>query len=418
MVVILKQAFPFVLAALLLVASLQESDAAARGIRGKQLEQVNPLAVSKDSNIDSVERELKKKKDKKKKKMDASSPVTGAVTVPESRFDNPAPTGPTLSTWTNGCSNEVDTVNSCASNIAESTKCKGCLYVLSFTSATPIDDENGVNACARDYCESCTKDDLMPFFKCGYEIKDKKKKEMDASNPVNGAVDAPESRFDIPALAPAPTGLTLSTWTNSCSNEVDTINSCASNIAKSTNCRGCLYALSFTSANPIYDKNGVNACARDYCESCTKDDLMPFFKCGYEIKNPSAVPDPSIRTTPPLANTTDASLVNPVIDETVVDLINCPAVYPRNDTECVMIKGFEFKKCMYYDVGTDVKCDCNEDRPIWNCTGTITNTEYMNITEVSGATNEEVTEAAIQPLPSVNIVASRIEVVASEVGGL
>lgn len=62
MAVILKQSHPLVLAALIVLTSPDLSDAAAKGIRGRQHEQSNFLDISLDRNMGLSKRELKKAK--------------------------------------------------------------------------------------------------------------------------------------------------------------------------------------------------------------------------------------------------------------------------------------------------------------------------------------------------------------------
>jgi hypothetical protein len=54
------------------------------------------------------------------------------------------------------------------------------------------------------------------------------------------------------------------------------------------------------------------------------------------------------------------------------DLKNCPSLYPRSGNDCVIIDGYDYKKCFYYEYGPDVVCQCSDASPIWICTGTIT----------------------------------------------
>jgi hypothetical protein len=142
------------------------------------------------------------------------------------------------------------------------------------------------------------------------------------------------------------------------------------------------------SITPSTADAGVKACARDFCSECNTEELMPFFDCGYGISNAvdeCAIPDSSIRTPPPS---------NSAIDESVYDLVNCPS----SSTNCIMIAGYEFKKCIYYEMGVDVMCECSEDEPVRNCTGTITIEECIVETEDSEVTIEK--EAEIVDLPT------------------
>jgi hypothetical protein len=303
MFVILKKSVPSVLSALILVTSLKGGDAAARGIRGSQQDQLNSLAISDDIIDIVLERDLKGKKGKGKGKGKGKS--------------------------------------------KSKSKGKG----LSSAGSAMLDIA---------------------------------------------------SRFDIPADTPAPAPTvqrpTLTTWVEGCEVENRALNTCASN----TNllCKQCLFALSFTSTTPEASSGGVKACARGFCDPCPVEDLSAFFACGYEIMNPT-VPDSSIRTPPPTNATaaTAPSQVAPVTEDSTLDMENCPSVYPGSGEKCVMIAGYESKKCFYYEVGSDVVCQCNTAEPIWECTGTITNEEYIVETE----------EEVLPSLPTVDVVVSRMD---------
>lgn len=199
-----------------------------------------------------------------------------------------------------------------------------------------------------------------------------------------------DGRFDIPADTPAlPSRPILTNWIEGCPNQnldVDAYAADTNNI-----CKNCLYAFSFLSITPSTADAGVKACARDFCGECNTEELVSFFDCGYGISNAvdeSAIPDSSIRTPPPS---------NAAIDKSVYDLGNCPSIYPQSSTNCIMIRGYEFKKCIYY------VCECSEDEPVWNSTGTITNKEFIVETEDLEVTIEKVV------LPTTVVVVSQIE---------
>ncbi len=430
MAVALKQLCPMVLAALILVASIQAADAAIRGIRGRQQEQLGSLAVSEN---DDIERNLKRRK-KKSSKIFGSFDFAAAHSQVSGRFDfiptvtaptaPPAPTSPSLTDWIDGCSGASLDISACASN--NEMVCKQCVYALAKTSATPSTSYGGLNACFRNYCEMCTVDVLTPFFLCGYEMND----EFENSIPDPSIRTPPPipdgvvvGRFDIPVDTPAAgipaVGIpgisaasapsSLNAWFDGCTNESMDVNACAS--SDEVVCKQCLYSLSLTSVTLNTANNGVSACAREFCGTCTNENIKPFFECGYKVSNgivDSVIHAPTIETSPP-ANTTDATLVAPVIDEAVVDIVNCPAVYPQNET-CVIKDRFQYKKCRYYEVGMDVKCECSREQPMWKCTGTVTNEAYMDKPENSevASSNETETNEFIQPLPSTDILVSRV----------
>ena len=74
-------------------------------------------------------------------------------------------------------------------------------------------------------------------------------------------------------------------------------------------------------------------------------------------------------TTTPTRNPTESVLL---------DTVNCPAIFPKSGTGCVMIEPYKFKTCMYYEMGPDVQCSCRYDQPYYLCTGNF----YKNIPDV------------------------------------
>ena len=57
----------------------------------------------------------------------------------------------------------------------------------------------------------------------------------------------------------------------------------------------------------------------------------------------------------------------PTIETVKEDSINCPAVWPGDGTGCVMIAGFNRKKCIYYNYSEDSICTCSNDDLFWTC---------------------------------------------------
>lgn len=237
-----------------------------------------------------------------------------------------------------------------------------------------------------------------------YRKKAKKHKKRTVSNG-----EEVESRLDNPVPAPAPvpapvpTNPTLSDWMDGCVNESIDITKCASN--ENYLCKNCLHVLSFTSVTPSTADGSVKACKRNFCGDCTREELMPFFECGYGISNPitdteDTLMGSSIRTPPPTNATSPTNATHATsLDESIYDLVNCPAIFPQSGTQCVMLEGYEFKKCFYHEVGADVVCDCSRKETLWDCVGTITNEEFI--------VESEDLEVAI--LPSVDVVFSRID---------
>eukprot|EP00535_Pseudo-nitzschia_heimii_P005813 CAMPEP_0197173396 /NCGR_PEP_ID=MMETSP1423-20130617/348_1 /TAXON_ID=476441 /ORGANISM="Pseudo-nitzschia heimii, Strain UNC1101" /LENGTH=373 /DNA_ID=CAMNT_0042622211 /DNA_START=74 /DNA_END=1195 /DNA_ORIENTATION=+ len=220
-----------------------------------------------------------------------------------------------------------------------------------------------------------------------------------------------ESRLDPPSptAAPVPTKPTLDDWIEGCPRESSNIDRCVTDGINL--CKNCLHVLSYTSVTPSTANGSVNACKRNFCGSCDTEDLMMFFDCGFGISNPIADAEipfmgSSIRTPPP-SNAIGAAFSDAAAVDKNIDLGNCPAVFPKSGTECVMVEGFEFKKCFYYEVGTDVVCDCGKEDLIWDCKGTITKEEFIVQTEDLKVDIEEKDELAA--LPSIDMVFSRID---------
>ena len=247
-------------------------------------------------------------------------------------------------------------------------------------------------------------------------------------------------RFDIPAnppptAAPAPARPSVTSWIQACGNENRVITQCT----PITNyiCKSCLFALSLTSITPIAAGSGIAACARDYCVGCSSDDLKPFFDCGYKSSNPvdeavtididiveGVFPASSIRTPPPAVGDIIQIDGTVIVEEEsedekkLYDTVNCPVLYPRSGTDCVMIDGFEYKDCNYYELGPDVVCQCSRTQPIWGCTGTIVGNQIVAETEGMETVIEEGTVTGLQAappvLPGADVLVSRVDVPAAE----
>uniref|UniRef100_A0A7S4AK77 Sushi domain-containing protein n=1 Tax=Pseudo-nitzschia australis TaxID=44445 RepID=A0A7S4AK77_9STRA len=248
-------------------------------------------------------------------------------------------------------------------------------------------------------------------------------------------------RFDIPAdppptAAPAPVRPSVTSWIQACGNENRVVNECVP--VSNHICKSCLFALSLTSTTPTNAGSGIAACTQEYCLGCTSNDLMAFFDCGYKSSNPvdeaatatvdnditeGIFPASSIRTPPPAAG----GIIQ--INETVVeeesedemklyDTVNCPVLYPRSGTDCVMIDGFEYKDCNYYELGPDVMCQCSRTQPVWSCTGTIVRNQIVAETEGMETVIEEETVTGLQAappvLPGADVLVSRVDVPAAE----
>jgi hypothetical protein len=239
----------------------------------------------------------------------------------------------------------------------------------------------------------------------------KKAKDQKRTKGTPTASNTIESRLDPPSrtAAPVPPKPTLGDWINSCPRASSNIDRCVTD--EINLCKNCLHVLSYTSVTPSTASGSVNACKRNFCGSCDTEDLMLFFDCGFGISNPIAdaeIPfmDSAIRTPPP-SNATSAAVSDAAAVDKNIDLGNCPAVFPKSGTECVMVEGFEFKKCFYYEVGIDVVCDCGKKDLIWDCQGTITKEEFIVESEDLEVDIKEKDELAV--LPSIDLVFSRVD---------
>ncbi len=63
----------------------------------------------------------------------------------------------------------------------------------------------------------------------------------------------------------------------------------------------------------------------------------------------------------------DVERTRPPLEIIVEDTINCPAVWPGDGTVCVMIDGFNRKKCIYYEYSADSICTCTSKDLFWTC---------------------------------------------------
>jgi hypothetical protein len=100
--------------------------------------------------------------------------------------------------------------------------------------------------------------------------------------------------------------------------------------------------------------------------------------------------------------------------EPIWDLRNCPSLYPQSGNDCVMIDGFDFKKCFYYEYGLDVLCQCSTLSPIWICTGTIIRDPVEEDKEVVAVTvavvvEQEVLEVAVEIEEQIFVIVDDID---------
>ena len=95
--------------------------------------------------------------------------------------------------------------------------------------------------------------------------------------------------------------------------------------------------------------------------------------------------------------------------EPIWDLRNCPSLYPQSGNDCVMIDGFDFKKCFYYEYGLDVLCQCSTLSPIWICTGTIIRNPVEEDEEVVAVTAAVVVEQEVEIEEEILVIVDDIE---------
>jgi hypothetical protein len=94
------------------------------------------------------------------------------------------------------------------------------------------------------------------------------------------------------------------------------------------------------------------------CGECDQDEIVPFYSCGLQVEANSLNPDASVDVD------VDASVEPPA----TTDMTNCPAVWPGNGTNCVMLGGYNRKYCLYYEYTPYRICTCDSPQHIWNCT--------------------------------------------------
>jgi len=202
------------------------------------------------------------------------------------------------------------------------------------------------------------------------------------------------------AVAEAEAPNTVNDWISTCGVMSRSINICAPNNSDAMVCKNCLKALSSTTSGQDVNSSGVASCARSpFCGDCTSDELRPFFACGLQLEGITATTtttdtsSSSSTTSSSTSSSTSSQEQEPVAVIVVPttsppspapelwDLKNCPALYPRSGTECVIIAGFDYKQCFYYELGSDVQCQCRSDYPFWSCTGTIINNNLPQLAE-------------------------------------
>ena len=215
----------------------------------------------------------------------------------------------------------------------------------------------------------------------------KLKSAKDAKGNGNGNGD-PDPDFEesssvplqiVPIPAPVKLAPDLDDWIAGCRGASTAINNCiggTNRVSSPFNCKTCLRALSFTSSDA--NASGVAACAKSpTCGQCTPDKIRPFYACGLGVKSNfgsgtvSADPNLVVITPPVVFPITPPAPTAAPTAEVKYDFINCPFQWPGSGTKCVMLDGFHFKNCFYFELGLDAKCTCSKEQPIWSCTGSL-----------------------------------------------
>jgi hypothetical protein len=177
----------------------------------------------------------------------------------------------------------------------------------------------------------------------------------------------PES---LPEYAsPVPPGPDLNDWIDGCGESSKDIDSCvmsSSGQSITTNCKTCLFALGSSQNPPPAEPipNGVKVCAKaddGMCGMCTKEQILPFYKCGLLVEANFLNPDVL-----PVDGAVDP-LNAVVMTDSLTDTFNCPALWPGNKNPCVMLTGFNHKICIYYEHGAGAICTCSSPQNIWEC---------------------------------------------------
>jgi len=185
---------------------------------------------------------------------------------------------------------------------------------------------------------------------------------------------------------PVKLGPDINDWIVGCGDSSNAIDDCIVALSvqsNAANCKTCLYSMGSSKNAPpaVPIPNGVKVCASNgrngMCGLCTKGNILPFYECGLRVE--AAFDSNSATTTDRLDNSVDVivvpvppfadALVTPPIDpiSVVEDTTNCPALWPGTDTDCVMVGGFDRKKCVYYEYSADSICTCSSPQHIWLC---------------------------------------------------
>lgn len=172
----------------------------------------------------------------------------------------------------------------------------------------------------------------------------------------------PQNLF-VPSLTMPPVKLRpdMDDWMGGCPTESTAIDGCVTLVTTAsnpTNCKMCLKGLASFNNPPPPSDNGVRLCAEGpTCGMCTVDDVRPFYACGLQVDGAFVVEG---RLDGNSTNTTTNATAAPVVTQPPlnVDGYNCPALWPGDGIACVMLDGFDAKRCVYPEYGLDSICEC------------------------------------------------------------
>lgn len=193
-----------------------------------------------------------------------------------------------------------------------------------------------------------------------------------------------------PTAAPVKLRPDLNDWIEDCGNSSNGIQSCSKDFAGTAtaaeDCQLCLKALASVGTPPPPEGNGVTMCAKSpACGKCTRNEIQPFYACGLLVDrafgNSLAVvgspADAEVDLVPPITDPLDPLVVamdplvvvaiDPLTDPAKLDDYHCPALWPGSREPCVMVDGFNRKKCVYHEYSADSICTCSDEQLIWSC---------------------------------------------------
>lgn len=187
-----------------------------------------------------------------------------------------------------------------------------------------------------------------------------------------GIIDADPNDFVPPTPAPVKLSTDLNDWILGCPKEAASIEVCVfptSSVTTPRNCMGCLKG--FSSLDGANSQGASSSCSRSVtCGTrCSKEALAPFFDCGLQVDADfyGIVLDPNDSTLPPVQPPPPTNPPTVGEPEMVWDTLNCPALWPFSGTTCVMLEGFDYKYCVYYEYSADSICTCRKDELLWVC---------------------------------------------------